>query len=103
MSRRVHSTARAPGTMSGREYFLGKERELRIENVDPASLQETGEPATPKLGKRTSRVGGRIATDLKHLTAEETAKRQARSKAFLSQPAKHFPADEVTDRQTNGS
>lgn len=95
MSRRFHSNAAASSAMNGRDYFRGKERELRIENLDPASVQETDDLGGLKRGTRTSRVGGRIAKDLKHLSAEETAKRQQRSRSFLSRPPKHFPADDA--------
>lgn len=95
MSRRFHSNAAVSGAMNGREYFRGKERELQIEDLDPASVQKNDDYQGLKRGPRTSRVGGRIATDLKHLSAEETAKRQQRSKSFLSRPPKHFPADDA--------
>ncbi len=87
--------------MNGRDYFRGKERELRIEGLDPAGVQKVAGPQDLKRGPRTSRVGGRIANDLKHLTAEETAQRQQRSKSFLSSPAKHFPADDAQDKNTS--
>jgi hypothetical protein len=95
MSRRFQSTAASPSAVNGREYFRSKERELRIENLDPASVQESENLGGLKRGIRKSRVGGRIATDLKHLSSEETAARQQRSESFLSQPPKYFPADDA--------
>lgn len=85
--------------MNGRSYFEELERQMRIADLDPATIQEELPSLDLPPGPRTSRVGGSIATDLKRLTAEETEERRARSEAFLHEPIKTFPAEDAADTE----
>jgi hypothetical protein len=80
--------------VNGREYFRRAERELRIENLDPAAIRKDLEPLALRDGSARSRVGGSIAHNLKCLSPEGAAERRRRSERFLKQPDKHFPAEE---------
>jgi hypothetical protein len=72
---------------------------MRIAGLDPEAIREALPESDLPPGPRSSRVGGSIATDLKRLSAEETAERRRRSEAFLHEPVKHFPAEEAADAQ----
>lgn len=81
-------------SMNGREYFREAAKNLGISGLDPVAVQKSGESEKLKPGKHESRVGGRIARNLKRLTPEETADHRRRSESFLKQPAISFPAEE---------
>jgi hypothetical protein len=92
---KLNSSASAGGTaVNGREYFRNAAKELGISALDPVEIQKTGESIELKSGRRESRVGGRIARNIKHLNPEETADRRRRSERFLKQPDMNFPAEE---------
>jgi hypothetical protein len=92
---KLQSKVELGGTpVNGRQYFLSAAKELGISGLDPVAVQEGGKSSELKPGRRESRVGGRIARNLKHLSPEETADRHRRSERFLKQPDMTFPAEE---------
>ena len=88
--------------VNGRDYFLRAERELHIENLDAASVQEKSNSGGLPRGPSESRVGGRITRDLKRLSPEETAERRRRSEEFLKRPATDFPAENAQRGDVSG-
>lgn len=78
---------------TGRDYFGKLAREYRVESQDPDELTDSPPPTELKRGSSISRVGGRIAKDLKRLEPEETEERRELSEEFLKQPVRHFPED----------
>lgn len=89
--------------VNGREYFREAAQKLGLAGLDPVAVQRIGKSTTLKPGRHESRVGGRIARNLRRLTPEETADHRRRSERFLKQEAASFPAEEgkrVPDRQT---
>jgi hypothetical protein len=80
--------------LNGRAYFRQAAEELQIAGLDPDQIQEMPRPEQVKRGHRKSRVGGRIAEDLRHLSEEETDERAAGSEEFLSREAVVFTAEE---------
>jgi hypothetical protein len=96
---RLKSQADRDGlTVNGRAYFENAARELGLSELDSVAIQKSAEALELKPGRRESRFGGRIARNLKHLSAEETAERRRRSERFLKQPDQTFPAEE--EKQT---
>jgi hypothetical protein len=66
---------------------------MKIADLDPDAIQALG-PMNSKQGSRKSRVGGRIAWDLKHLSEDETKERAKRSEDFLHQKPVVFAAED---------
>jgi hypothetical protein len=83
--------------LNGRAYFRQAAEEMQIADLDPDEIQEMPRPEV-KQGHRRSRVGGRIAWDLRHLSEEETKERAARSEEFLKREPVVFSAEEDTSR-----
>lgn len=80
--------------LTGRAYFRQAARKLNISDLDPVAIQSDLESLPSKKGSRKSRVGGRIAWNLQHLSPEETAERAQRSERFLKQKPIVFAAEE---------
>lgn len=83
---RLSKTTKAPAVsgIDGRAYFRKAAQELQIAGLDPVAIQSL-EPLPSQPGPRKSRVGGRIAWDLKYLSEQETRERAERSERFLKQ------------------
>ena len=79
--------------VNGRAYFRQAARELKIAGLDPVAIQELDRPPS-RGGPRKSRVGGRIAWNLRHLSEEETKERAERSERFLKRKPVVFPAED---------
>jgi hypothetical protein len=85
----------APPDLDGREYFREAERELGIEDLDPAAVREQSEDSDLESGPATSQRGGDLSHhDLEQLDEAEIAKRRRQSEEFLKQEEEHFPAEE---------
>lgn len=80
--------------VTGRAYFRRAAQKLNILGLDPVAIQSDLEPLPSKQGSRKSRVGGRIAWNLQHLSPEETVERAQRSERFLKQRPIVFAAEE---------
>lgn len=87
----------AVSKVNGRDYFRKAARELHIAGMDPDAIQALDRPKVAS-GTRKSRVGGRIAWDLRHLSVEETRERAERSEQFLKQEPVVFSAEEDSDQ-----
>jgi len=79
--------------VNGRAYFRQAAREMEIAGLDPDAIQALPSMES-KHGSRKSRVGGRIAWDLKHLSEQETRERAKRSEEFLHRKPVVFAAEE---------
>jgi hypothetical protein len=78
--------ARRPvSNINGREYFTRLERELKIEGMSPDKVRALP-PLELKRGAVESKLGGRIARDLKRLSPQEISERRSLSEQFLKQP-----------------
>lgn len=80
--------------MTGRAYFASAAKDLGLSGLDAVEIQSLDSSPDLKPGRKESKVGGRIARNLKHLSKEETAERRKRSERFLKQPDQVFPAEE---------
>jgi len=58
--------------VNGRRYFAEAARRLRIDRLDPDEIADLP-PLDVKRGSAESKLGGRIAHDLKRLSPEEIA------------------------------
>jgi len=79
--------------VNGRAYFRRAAREMHIAGLDPDAIQALDRPRLGS-GPKQSRVGGRIAWNLRHLSAEETKERAERSEQFLKQEPVVFAEEE---------
>jgi hypothetical protein len=72
--------------MNGRRYFAEAARRLHIDRLDPDEIAELP-PLDVKRGPAESKLGGRIAHNLKRLSPEETAARRESSEELLGEAA----------------
>lgn len=80
-------------TMNGREYFRKLAADEKLDRLNAAEVSELP-PLELKKGPVESRLGGRIARDLKALTPEETAQQHAKADKLVNHPRRSFPAEE---------